>query len=71
MLNVSERHAQMLCIRGKLPAINVSIGARYKRWRVKLSDLIRFRDTPDNQAEPPPVSRPMRLPPGVIDRLAD
>lgn len=48
VLNVSLRHAQMLCERGKIPAKNVGLGNRHSTWRAKLCEVTKFRDGVDN-----------------------
>jgi hypothetical protein len=66
ILGVHVRQVQRLCATGKLPAKNIGTGARYKKWRVRLSDFKSYMAGADNGAVAAP-EKPMDLPPGVRD----
>jgi hypothetical protein len=68
LLNISKRQAQNLCDRGRIPAKNVGLGRR-SCWRVKMSDALRFMDTPDNDPQPLPFHRVPSLPPHIRRRV--
>jgi hypothetical protein len=42
-----------------------------KRWRIKLSEAVKFRDGVANDAQPVPAPKKYRLPPHIPDLLAD
>jgi len=69
ILNISDRQAETLCSRGAIPAINVGVGTKIKRWRIKTSEALRFRDRPVNMEKVPPVPKRMQLPSHIQRRI--
>jgi hypothetical protein len=64
-LGVNSRTASRLCAGGRIPAKDYNVGGRKHKWRVRLSDAMRFRETPDNEPVPLPEPSRDRLPPHI------
>lgn len=68
LLSISDGQARRLCRAGIVPAKNISAGTRHETWRVKYSDALRYRDTPDNQTRQAAVPSIPQLPPHIPQR---
>jgi len=68
LLSISVRQAQELCKVGRFPATNVGL-RQYKVWRVKLSEVLKFMNTPTNLPPKPAPLRHPDLPPGIKRRV--
>jgi excisionase family DNA binding protein len=63
LLATDRRTVARLCNSGRLPAVNIGSGARYRTWRVRLADLQAFM-TPNNTPPSPAPPKP-KLPPHI------